>query len=266
MKVTVDIVKITPKQAEEMLGTQVKEQRPLRDLHVQTLANDMKEGNFRLSADCLVLIKGALANGQHRLWAVIEANQPQPFLLMRTDDDELYKVLDCGIKRTVADAAHVSNGASVTAIANLAMAYRENRITQHSFAKKATRIDLVNFIQAHNTQLQEAHSFVKSLTKKSQNIAPTSAPGALLFLSRDWHGKKPFEFLEAVYHGTEHGSITHELREKCIKIRMGKGVFASQFYLALFIKSFNAFISNQKLQVIKMMDSETYPQIIRPPK
>lgn len=33
MKATVEIVKINPKRAEELLASQVKEQRPLRDTH-----------------------------------------------------------------------------------------------------------------------------------------------------------------------------------------------------------------------------------------
>jgi len=266
MKVTVDIVKITPKQAEEMLGTQVKEQRPLRDLHVQSLANDMKAGNFRLSADAIVLIKGALANGQHRLWAVVECNQAQPFLLMQTDDDELYKVLDCGLRRSVADAAHISNGCSVTAIASLVMGYRKGLITQHGYTKKNNRIEMIEFIQAHNTKLQEAHCYVRSLLMKTQNLCPQSAAAALVFLASDQHGNKASEFIGMVYHGGEAGTLTNDLRERFIKMRMTKGQVVSQYYLALLIKTFNAFVTGSKLGVIKLLDSESYPQIVRPRK
>jgi len=264
MKATINIVKISPKQAEEMLGTQVREQRPLRDIHVQTLARDMKEGNFRLSADAIVLIKGALANGQHRMWAVIEANAPQPFLLMETDDDELYKVLDCGLKRTVADAAHVNNGSSVAAIAKLAVAYKDGLITQHSFAKKSTRIDLIDYIQNHNEALQDAYGFVRALSTKTQNLAPYSAPATLIIIASHWHGNRPKEFLEAVYHGTQPGSICNDIRERFIKMRMAKGQMAAQYYLALMIKAFNAFASGTKLGVLKMNESESYPQVTKP--
>jgi len=264
MKATVNIVKITPKQAEEYLGTQVKEQRPLRDSHVQTLARDMKDGNFRLSADAIVIIKGALANGQHRMWAVVECGEAQPFLLMETDDEELYKVLDCGLKRTVSDAAHVSNGPSVCAIAKMVMAYGNETITQYSFIKKSTRIDQIEYVQTHNEALQDACLFMRNLTAKTQNLAPYSAPAALIIVASQWYGKRPKEFLEMVYHGNSTAAICNDLRERFIKMRIKDGQIAAQYYFALMIKAFNAFVTNSKLGVIKMHETESFPKIVKP--
>jgi hypothetical protein len=224
----------------------------------------MKDGNFRLSADAIVIIKGALANGQHRMWAVIECGEAQPFLLMETDDEELYKVLDCGLKRTVADAAHVSNGPSVQAIAKIVMAYSNDTITQFSFIKKSTRIEQIEYIQNHNEVLQDAHGFMRNLTAKTQNLAPYSAPAGLIIIGSTWHGKRPKEFLELVYHGSTPGTICNDLRERFIKMRMKTGQVPAQYYLALFIKAFNAFVTNTKLGVIKMHESESFPKIVKP--
>lgn len=264
MKAIVNIVKITPKQAESYLGSQIKEQRPLRDSHVATIARDMKDGNFRLSADAIVLIKGALANGQHRMWAVIECGEPQPFLLMETDDEELYKVLDCGLKRTVADAANITNGPSVVAIAKMVIAYRAGVITQHSFNKKPTRLEIIEYVQSNHAALQDAHCFVRQVSSKTQNLMPYSAPASLVVIGSHWHGDKVKQFVEMVYHGSESGTISNDLRERFIKMRMSKGSIAAQYYLALMIKAFNAFANGTKLGVIKMNEAEAFPQVTKP--
>jgi hypothetical protein len=270
MKVSVDIIKVGPKEAEELLSSQVKEQRPLRDSHVKTLSQDMGAGNFRLSADALVVVKGHLANGQHRLWAVIESETKQEFLLMKTDDEDLYKVLDCGIKRSIGDAAYVSNGTSVTAIANLVMGYLDGRLTQFGYTKKVSRIDTVNFVQDNNDALQDSHTFVKSLAAKAAAVAPASASGALLVIASPVHGEKVKEFMQQVYLGSQPGTISYDLRERLIRMRMSKGHMASQYYLALFIKAFNLYLSGGRTTQFKMAESESYPQVSRkaatPPK
>lgn len=263
MKANVSIVKIGPKQAEEMLGSQVKEQRPLRDSHVQSLAVDMRDGNFRLSADAIVVIKGCLANGQHRMWAIIESGEPQPFLLLETDDEELYKVLDCGLKRTVADAAQINNGPSVVAIAKMALAYGNDTISQYSYLKKQTRLEQIEYIKKHNDALQDAQCFVKNLTCRTQNLAPFSAPATLIIIGSAWYGQKPKEFLDKVYHSGSDG-LCGDLRERLIKMRMTKGQVPAQYYLAIMIKAFNAFANGGKLSVFKMLDNEAYPKIIKP--
>lgn len=267
MKAVVEIVKITPKQAEGLLTSQVKEQRPLRNSHVKSLAQDMTNGDFRLSADALVLIRGALANGQHRLWAVIESNTTQTFLMMTTDDEELYKVLDCGLRRTVGDAAHVSNGTSVAAMARMAIAFERGNITQFAFTKKPARVETIEYIQANHDLLQEAHTFIRGVTQKYQNLAPASAGGTLIVITRPKHGIAAMEFLSQVYSGSTPGSPGHELRERFIRMRMQKGRgHSSQYCLALMIKSFNAFVWGLKLTAssLKVGEVEDYPKICKP--
>jgi hypothetical protein len=106
MKAQVDIVQITPKKAAEYLENLLDGQRSVRQQRVKSLTDDMRNGRFRLTCDAIVLVNGKLANGQHRMWAVVESDTPQPFILMRTDDEELYKVIDCGATRSVAFNTH----------------------------------------------------------------------------------------------------------------------------------------------------------------
>jgi hypothetical protein len=103
IKATTEIMQVTPEMAENWLRNKLEIQRNIRTAHVERLASDMRAGRFALSPDAILLVNGKLANGQHRLTAVMQQDKPQPFIVMQSNDNGLYKVIDAGLRRTVAD-------------------------------------------------------------------------------------------------------------------------------------------------------------------
>lgn len=77
--------------------------RSIRRAAVKAYARDMKNGKWQLSPQGISFYEdGTLADGQHRLWAVIEANvSVQMFVIYDIPNDS--KVLDVGIKRNATD-------------------------------------------------------------------------------------------------------------------------------------------------------------------
>lgn len=267
MKAQVDLVTLTPAKAAEYLENLLADQRPLSESRVKVMVEDMKYGRWRLSSDCIVLVNGRLANGQHRLWAVVEADKPMPFLLLRTDDEELYKVLDCGRSRSVADVVHVPAGGQVTAIANLVTAYRRKTLTHLSFKKKTSRVELINFIETNSEKLTQAVRIAACLTHNHQNLIAKSAPGAFHFLCEPAHGQRSEEFLNHVYSGDLPDSICWTLRERFMKERLeGHSPMPAQFGLALLIKAFNLHYTGEKYSKhgFRMADGEAFPEIVKP--
>jgi len=259
MKANIGIVTITPKRAEELLNYQVTCQRPLRNVWVKQLAADMEAGRFRLSCDAIVTIKGQLGNGQHRLWAVIESKKPQPFILMETDDEELYAVIDGGMKRSVGDAAQVTNGTAISASATLAYSFENKMLSIYNWLKRPTRNEVIEFIHKNEEALQSAHSTIVSLTKKRQNLVQLSVASTFLFLSRNRHGDKGEAFLYDVYDGDKPESVAWDLRERLLKIRMAKTKYYAPHLLALFVKSFAAHLKGGRPPVIRVTEQESYP-------
>ncbi len=267
MKAVVDVVTITPKKATEYLENLLDGQRKVRETWVKSLADDMRHGRFRLSSDALVLIKGKLGNGQHRLWAVVESDRAQPFILMRTDDEELYKVLDTGAKRTVADALGIINGNMVTAIANLALGYDKKLLTPMSYAKKISRVELIEYVEKNAEALQDAGQLGSRLTSCHLNLVAKSVPSAFAFLARRNFGQRADEFLMHVYSGDQPDGITSILRDRYLKSRVGttrNANLPSQMALALMIKAFNVSVKGTTLSksALRMQDGEAYPQIM----
>ena len=69
------LVDITPELAEKWLSTNPN-QRPVQDHHVQQLANEMKNENWRETHQGIAFNEnGELTDGQHRLHAVIQSGK-----------------------------------------------------------------------------------------------------------------------------------------------------------------------------------------------
>ena len=75
LKITTE--RITPKQAEKYLEENIENNRPVLDRHVAVLARDMKAGNWVQNGETIKFNgTGSLLDGQHRLWACLEAKVP----------------------------------------------------------------------------------------------------------------------------------------------------------------------------------------------
>jgi len=98
---------ITPKVATKYLNANTLN-RPLKPGHVERLASDMKAGAW---TKCLAPIAfyedGSLADGQHRLWAIVESGVTVRFRVVRELPKEAGVNIDTGIIRTVVDVARL---------------------------------------------------------------------------------------------------------------------------------------------------------------
>lgn len=101
--ITTGIVFVTPDMAADFLSRTYKNQRPVNKNHVTRLAQDMTDGRFELCPDPVVILAdNSLANGQHRLWAVIESMHTVPMLVSRGWPESAYKIMDAGFRRALA--------------------------------------------------------------------------------------------------------------------------------------------------------------------
>jgi len=262
MKVHVDVVTITPAKAAEYLENLMDGQRKLRESWVKSLADDMRAGRFTLSPDALVLIKGKLANGQHRMWGVVEADLPMPFLLMRTDDEELYKVIDSGLKRTVGDAVNLPNSARCAAVAIDSLGYDLNYLTPLSVTKKVTRVQQIEYLEKYQAEISDAVNLICRLTALGQVVCARGTGATFAVLARRLQGEKADAFLHHLYLGDVTSGVTFDLREKLLRMRGQKAKYPRQYTLALLIKAFNAYLKGTKLSDIRIRDGEPFPRIV----
>ena len=146
---------ITPERALDLLVKLAPYQRPVRKAKVTDYAAAMTRREWVLNpADPICIdTNGETANGQHRLLAVIECEQPQPFYVAYRVDPEAYKVMDRGAKRTTGDMLYGAGEVSTTNLAAAAkLAHKWFNIPdqeQWSSAPEITEAQVFAVLEAH---------------------------------------------------------------------------------------------------------------------
>lgn len=263
------IMKITPDIATDWLADKWGEQRGIRDGHVNRLALDMEAGRFVVSPDAILRVKGKLANGQHRLSAVVKTGKAQSFLVMESNDEQLYKVIDAGLKRTVGDALiGAPYHAVLPSIARWVQMYYAKMIMQSSRGAsdmangvQPTQRMLIEFCQEHQALLSEAATFVNPFYAKTK-LMPQSIGGAIYVLASIHTGNvdKAKAFIEQVYDGGPSNSAS-DLRNRLISNKGSKAKVTLGYIFGITVKAFKSFCNGTRPAVLKWSKDEEFPTL-----
>jgi hypothetical protein len=89
-----EIITLTPTLAAELLEHNTLN-RPLSQPHVERIAKQILDGKWRFNGDTIKVAEtGDVLDGQHRLWAVIEAKKPVDTILVRNIEREAFATID----------------------------------------------------------------------------------------------------------------------------------------------------------------------------
>ena len=101
--------KITPKRAEKLLNETNLGNRKLRAGVVEKYAADMKAGKWLRNPQPIMFYDdGVLADGQHRLWAVVESGETIPFVVVHGVGKDVALNIDTGFARGLTDNARIA--------------------------------------------------------------------------------------------------------------------------------------------------------------
>jgi hypothetical protein len=99
---------ITPEIAKNILNEGNYDNRNIRKGHVQNLASRILRGEWKLTPQGIILhTSGRLLDGQHRLLAIVQADTPVTTTVFTVSDESVFKTLDQGAKRSMADISGV---------------------------------------------------------------------------------------------------------------------------------------------------------------
>lgn len=162
------------------------EQRKLRPNVVHTYANDMKEGRWRADNGETIKIdeKGRLIDGQHRLSAVIEANIPIKFLVVRGVDNNTMPTIDVGLKRTLESALQFTAGSHTTHCAEVVKAKltldKQNvNLRNSSYNTMLSNSEMTDDYLTHKAEYEDATNFAKKIYNDSEKTLKISEVGGL---------------------------------------------------------------------------------------
>lgn len=258
---------ITPEIAKGYLSLNSKNRR-VKDPVVIRYSNDMKAGRWKEDTAELIKIfeNGEIADGQHRLHAVVKSNIPSWFHVALNVKDDVMSVLDTGSLRSASDVFKISD----IKYENVTPAI----ITLFHLLKNRIRVGAQKFSKLTNSSLLEEYykrSEYWQITSKTslrlyksftRILAPATIGGFVAFFeSIDKNDAQKFMDQLCTGSNIEHTTILL-LRNKLIADKISLKKLPTDIKYAFIIKSWNSFRCPAKppLKVLKFdSDKEYYP-------
>jgi hypothetical protein len=255
-----EVVTVTPRMAEEMLNRN-SANRSLRPGVVERYAADMSNGTWGHCVAPLAFYDNEdVADGQHRLFAIVESGKPQRFMVIRGLPRKDGLNIDTGVPRTLVDNARISGldpDLSNSLLATVKAIESGERSGKGRSLSNATILDL---IAKHRTAADWAirHGPRGRFLRNSITLAA---------VARAWYHEtdeaRLIRWCEVVSSGFADG----EVESAAIAIRnyiLSKGtvMLSNGSWRDSFLKvqnSIHYFMRGKKLMVIKGVAEEAYP-------
>ena len=259
-KITQGIERITPRQAQKWLNENNSGNRALREGVAEQYAADMKADKWTQCVDPIVFYEdGELADGQHRLFALIESDTAQDFIVVRGLDRASGLNIDTGLGRSVVDNGRISgldDGLSVA----LVSAARACSYGMAAAGVRTSNADKLEMVKEH----REACEWAIANGGKTKNISNSILHGAL---ARAWYWEKDRERLAEFGHVICTGMANGDADSAAVSMRTylmlhRSKVTNSSMWRDTFLKMMNAisyFMQRKRLTVIKGVKEEAYP-------
>lgn len=251
-KIGVEVQTITPELAEDWLGRN-SHNRTLRNGHVAALAGAMKRGEWSLNGDAIrFAADGTLLDGQHRLWAVIEADVPIESLVIDGLPNDAQDTMDAGARRRLSDALKLrdeTNPAALAALITYHWRYQQGMVRTQL---RPTVAQALSHLDA-NPGLRDALSLGKRVNNRFRVSA--SMIGTLAYEFSAIDGEDAEEFWTRLIAGTnlEEGSPIIVLRrwmERQSSLGVGSRTSAVVSH-ALTVKAWNAWRDGRIIDSLK---------------
>lgn len=254
---------VTPKKAAEWLKLNTKN-RPLSQAHVDSLANAIKRGEFKVNGDTIKLNESVLIDGQHRLHAVLQSNIAIQSYIVRGVQKDAYDTLDQGKKRNIADF-FARDGkkyyAELATAVRYVYLYRNDLLRSFGTSKKMTPT-VAEAILKSSHGLCDSVEFVYSLgTKKFFSVGVLAA---LHWLCAQKSKDDADKFLAQIVagEGIVKSMPSYAVRERIINGRKQKGRLDSTYIFGVCLKAWNMFRDNRRVNAgLMWRDDEAMAEV-----
>ena len=258
MTLELKLESVTPTKAEKWLNVN-KSNRKFRPGVVEKYADDMRNGKW---TQCTVPIvfydDNDIADGQHRLWAIIESDTTQHFIVVHGLDRHSGLNIDTGLPRSLVDNARISgtNSELTNELVSLARAVEEGT-RQLTASSNSRRLE-------HVTKHSDACRWAVSNGPRGRGLRNAIVLAAV---ARAWYHEKDKDklkrFCEVVTSGFaegKHESAAVAIRNTLLNSTRTSG--SPALWRETFLKVQNAvwyFMKEKSLMVIKNVADEAYP-------
>lgn len=262
---------ITPDKAAKLLKLNTHN-RDLRAPRVKQLAGAIKRGEWHLNGDAIVLSgtgeeTGVLYNGQHRLYAIIDAQTGVWMVVLYNVDAGAQETMDSGLTRSFGAKLKLRGEKFYNELAaslRLAWTYDTTASPEMRNANKPTDQQLFDYL-SHNPSIREALANGQALRREF--LSPGGSWGGWVYLFRREVGDQLADtFVDRLISGAQLADREpiFVLRRLLLKQRTttAERRFGSILMGAHIVKAFNAYCLGQEMRILKWDDREEFPKIV----
>lgn len=265
------VMTITPAIAKFYLKSNVKN-RPLRQRHVEKLANLMAAGKWVLNGEPIQFdTAGRLLNGQHRLNAVILSGvEVQMLVVFNVADPKAFETIDQNAlsrgAHTVLQMNGVSNATIMTSISKKLLHWysTKDKFTfsfNASAYKNVTSSDIVDYFEENQEDIQFIFESIREARILKTCAARSAFIAALVICFRANADIAP-NFISMLKSGVglQQDSPVLLLREKLTySVPKEGGRLWDLEVMALTIKAFNAYSERKTRKLLRWSQNEKFP-------
>jgi hypothetical protein len=270
---------IDPERAEQMLGT-MRANRKLSSRTVTRLAKMMKEGLWVYDGSPIRFnTRGELVDGQHRLWALLEAEHEDKFLVVRGVAPEAMATMDTGKSRSFSDILSLEDSQlaqvhSLAAAVQIIYRWEDGRrgaALATSGAGNAGTVPnavLLEFFRENRDRLVEVASTAANRHRVRGISGAAMALALWIFEAIDSADSEFFfgRLKDGV--GLEEGHPILALRgyiSRALAGQSGRAAISSDLSIALLIKAWNAYREGDKIRQLSYRRGGSNPEAFPTP-
>lgn len=263
---------ITPEKASSLLKLNTHN-RDLNTKRVRGLAGAIKRGEWKLNGDAVVLsgngTGGVLLNGQHRLYAVIEAGVAITVIVLYNAAPESQETMDSGLPRNMAQKLKLRGEKYYGDLAGaLGLAWNYDNLGNPDHSLRSLTVTHQQLFDYLDTNPGIRDWLPLGLRLRHEFLSPGGSWGGWAFLfAREVDEHYTNQFFTRLLSGVElHAgdpilllrNLLVRQRQLASDRRFGQGVIAGSL-----VKAFNAFCLGQQPKILKYDTTrEDFPQIV----
>lgn len=263
---TSEIVWVTPDEALDWLENTNTHNRTVSQVDVDKLAKAILRGEWQLNGDAIRFDRdGILLDGQHRLWAIVQAETPVQTCVVRGLDPDSQRTMDVGRRRTLADTLKLNghkNCGQMAAAVSLLWRWDMGIVMGSKTPTITEGLD----VTAANPGLQMA------ATRADAWRVHVPIPGSILAVvfhrAQDLDADDAVTFMERLASGAELAADDpiFVLRRWAQRQQNSRARSPQYMYLAMVIKAWNAWRQGRRIQTLMFRpggaNPETFPEMV----
>lgn len=276
-KPSLRIQTITPATAALMLKKNTAN-RPVRRPVVEKYKSDMLSGAFTLSNTSIVVgANGILLDGQHRLMACVEANEPFETSVLTNADPASFVNFDTGVRRSLGDVLKLQGEAyAPTLAAGLRFLYLldSGLLTKSTHLQVVSNQSALDYLVDHpEVRVYASHAAMLNVKFSKSGAISVPATATMGFLAAVVRARgdmdDALEFLNLLIKpfNQDEGSAVHAVISRLLTAKKHNETIPARNVLFLLIEGFNRFVLDspvKQLRVAPRVGEFFIPEVVAP--